>query len=94
MVFAWRAVNGRGPARVHFEPTESNPGVPLEINGNYPQPVDNGIDLSDAQASVADGVSLNPTIEAGPNTDLWPVLYDIDDSGRVDLGDLAFFASV
>ena len=79
-------------ARVRFEPTESNPGVPLVANGNYPQPVDNDIGLSDTQTFAAGGKSLNLTVGAEPDTDLWPVFYDIDDDGQVDLGDLAFFA--
>ncbi len=81
-------------ARILFQPTEPNSGVPLVADGNYPQPVDNDFGLSEVQVSVIGGVPVVSTLGVEPDTDLWPVIYDIDDDGQVGLGDLAFFASV
>ncbi len=76
-------------ARVRFEPVESGSGVPLVADGNYPQPVDNGIGLSNLQASAA----LTPSVGTEPDTKFLPMMYDINDNGQIGLGDLAFFAS-
>ena len=37
--------------------------------------------------------ALLARVADAPTIDVWPMLYDSDDSGLVDLGDLAFFAT-
>ncbi|MBN2291402.1 MAG: hypothetical protein JXM70_03190 [Pirellulales bacterium] len=88
---SWNNLDGDRPvlmARVLFEPTDAGAGVPLVVDGNYPQPIDNGIVVTNVQAS------LSAAVDEMPATTIMPVAYDLDDDGQVSLGDLAFFSSV
>ena len=85
-------------ARVHFEPTLDDPGVPILLDEPVPvAPVDEAwIQLVDDASTAVElvgvgsvGVARGPT----PTTDLYPLMYDLDDDGRISFGDLASFAS-
>jgi len=80
-------------ARVRFEPTEMDVGIDVDPAGPYLTPFDHGITVSDAEAHVVGALSTLTELDAPPNTELWPVMYDMDDDGRVGFGDFAFFAS-
>ena len=83
-------------ARIRFEPTGSDPGVPIELD--EPKSVapvgDVWMALSDADATVLAGTPIS-AVEIGPApaTDLYPLLYDLDDDNKIGFGDLAHFAA-
>lgn len=80
-------------ARVKFESTNDDSGTPLNANGHYVTPVANGLGLSNVEAALV-GLGMVPLAVADlPNTELWPVMYDLDDDGQVGLGDLSYFAA-
>ena len=83
-------------ARVRFEPAVDGPGVPLGADGKYITPVDNGFGLDDAEVSLVGHIAADVELGTPPDTELWPVMYDIDDrfndNGLIDFGDFTFFA--
>ncbi len=81
-------------ARVRFEPTEDDVGVPFEIDGVYVADVDNGIVLKSPQGSLVGDAQSETQLGDTPDTRLRAVPYDLDNDGRIGLGDLAHFASV
>ena len=81
-------------ARVCFEPTADDVGVPFYIEDVYVAAVETGIVLESPQVNLAGAVSSEVQLGDTPDTELRAVPYDLDNSGRIDLGDLAFFASV
>lgn len=81
-------------ARVWFEPTLDDVGVPFDVDGVYVVEVENGIVLESPQGSLVGAVPSEVQLGDTPDTRLRAVSYDLDNSGKIDLGDLAFFASV
>ena len=82
-------------ARVYFEPTIADVGVVLDINGQYPSAVhDLGLAISGAEVLWSDSVSADVRVGAVPDTEVWPVTYDMDDDGFIGLSDLGIFTSV
>ncbi|MEE8452754.1 MAG: cohesin domain-containing protein [Thermoguttaceae bacterium] len=80
--------------RVRFVPAVSGPGVPLLFNGDYSAPVDNGFHFATSpQVILAGNLAADMDPYTLPSAELWPVMYDMDDTGMIDLGDLAFLAS-
>ena len=80
-------------ARIKFEPTENDPGVPHNADGKYITPVDPGYGLSSAQVTLVGDIPGDVQHGTPPDTELWPVMFDIDDSGRINFADLSFFAA-
>ncbi|MCX7424360.1 MAG: right-handed parallel beta-helix repeat-containing protein [Planctomycetia bacterium] len=80
-------------ARVRFESTEGDTGVPLDADTAHVAPVANGFGVSDAQGAILGGGSAEVALGDLPATELWPVMYDLDDDGEIGLGDLSFFAA-
>ncbi|MBN2293419.1 MAG: hypothetical protein JXM70_13400 [Pirellulales bacterium] len=81
-------------ARVRFEPTASDAGVPIHLAGEYLDAVACGIELQSPQDGSAEAVPCIMQFGPGPHTQLRAVPYDMDDDGTVGLADLSFFASV
>ena len=81
-------------ARVRFEPTVDDVGVPFYIDGVYVAAVENEIVLESPQVSLVGAVPSETRLGDMPDTRLRAVPYDLDNDGRIGLGDLAFFASV
>ena len=80
-------------ARVRFEPTDDDAGIPHNGAGGYVAPVDA------LQLAVADGrmelrdLGWTSTDASVPPLDVWPVMYDYDNDDLIGLGDLSYFAS-
>jgi hypothetical protein len=79
-------------ARVRFESVDGDVGVPLEAD-RYVAPVGNGIALSDGQGVLVGDTAAEVELGDLPTTKLWPVMYDLDDNGVVNLRDLTRFAT-
>lgn len=89
-------------ARVSFMPTDvtldntgvETGGVLLDFftNSEYMQPTDNGFALNVTASTLTTtaGLSGNPTAMAD-DIPLFPVIYDVDDSGKVDISDFPYF---
>ncbi|MBN2294041.1 MAG: hypothetical protein JXM70_16565 [Pirellulales bacterium] len=81
-------------ARVRFEPTAADAGVPFYVDDVYAAAVENVVILQSPQAGLADAVPNETHLGTGPGTQLRAVPYDMDDDGQIGLSDLSFFASV
>ena len=81
-------------ASVRFAPASSDSGVPLNSHGQYILPVaDWGLAVENGVVDLAGVVAGPPEVGPVPQTELWPVMYDLEDDGRVDFSDFAYFAS-
>jgi cyclophilin family peptidyl-prolyl cis-trans isomerase len=81
-------------ARVYFEPNLGGAGVPLDVDGQYPAPIDvPGFAFEGAVVKWSGVDATNVTTHGLADAHVWPVIYDIDDSGTIDLGDLSYFAA-
>ena len=78
--------------RVKFE-SLSDDQVPVDTSNLFMGPYDLGLGLSDSQLEVADVGLVNPTLGEAPDTELWAVPYDVDDSDQIDFGDFTFLAT-
>ena len=81
-------------ARVRFEPTANDVGVPFEVDGVYVPVVHNGISLETMQYGLHNDVECETRLTHLPVTRLLAVPYDLDNNGVVGLSDVAIFASV
>ena len=81
-------------ARVRFEPTANDVGVPFAINDSYVPEVYNQIGLTVMQYGLRGTEECETRLTHLPATRLMAVPYDLDNNGVVGLGDLANFASV
>ncbi|MBN1513728.1 MAG: hypothetical protein JXB13_17055, partial [Phycisphaerae bacterium] len=52
-----------------------------------------GVIASAAEATLSGGIPAEVALGDPSATELWPVMYDLDDDGRVGLGDLSYFAA-
>jgi hypothetical protein len=78
-------------ARVRFASIEDSQ-VPVDELGRNIGPYDMQLALAGGQTVLMDVGAVEPELGASPGTELWAVVYDIDDNNRIDLGDLAFLA--
>ncbi len=88
-------VGGSGFAligRVKFESLEGN-GVDVDPDDLAIGPHDLGLRLDDVLVELVGGGAAEATVGQAPDTELWAVPYDVDDDGRIGLGDLSFFAA-
>ena len=84
-------------ALVRLEPTSEDTGLKIDLN--EPTPVastTSTIQVRDdgSAAAQVDSVAIDIQIAAPPSIDLYPLLYDLDDDGRIGFGDLSILASV
>ena len=80
-------------ARVNFVPNETGAGVPMVIDGDYPQPVtDLGLTIENARVDWNVAENTTVIVEDAPAVDVWPMVFDHDEDGLIDLSDLAHFA--
>ena len=79
-------------ARVRFEPTANDDGVPFYIDEAYVESVDNGIVLESPQAALAGGLPCETLLGDAPDTRLCAVPFDLYNDGIVDMKDFVFFA--
>jgi hypothetical protein len=75
-------------ARVRFAST-GNDQVPVDQAGRNIGPYDMQMALAGGQSQLVGGPSVLPVLGAAPSTELWAVVYDIDDNNQVDFGDLS-----
>ena len=81
-------------ARVRFAPTSSDSGVPGNSQGQYILPVtDLGFGIENSAVDLVGLVAGTPEVGPVPQTELWPVMYDIDDDGNISFSDFAYFSS-
>ncbi len=81
-------------ARIFFEPTAADAGYPHNADGQYITPAaDLGFGVEDPRATLPVLGQLAMEVKGLPDCALWPVMYDVDDDGRIGFGDLAFFAT-
>jgi hypothetical protein len=81
-------------ARVSFEAAADDPGALHNAQGQYITPLaDPALSLLNVSVGLVDSGPVAPILGEPPDTKVWPVMYDIDDDGRVAFGDLAFFAT-
>jgi hypothetical protein len=81
-------------ARVYFATSTDDPGVDLVADGGYVSPADDlGFAVDTPQLTLAGIGAREPEVGPGPDTELWPVMYDMDDDNKVHFSDLAFWAA-
>jgi hypothetical protein len=80
-------------ARVRFEPTGDDAGIPHNGAGGYVAPVDAlQLAVADERMELRD-LGWTSADASAPPLDVWPVMYDYDDDDLIGLGDLSYFAS-
>jgi hypothetical protein len=68
--------------------------VDLVANGEYPTPAAELGFTVDVPQLTLDGIGpRQPVVGPLPDTELWPVMYDLDDDNKVHFSDLAFWAA-
>ena len=80
-------------ARVRFEPTDDDTGVPHNAADGYVAPVDAlqlAVSAGQMQLRNLGWTSIDAIV---PPIDVWPVMFDYDNDDSIGLGDLSFFAS-
>jgi hypothetical protein len=80
-------------ARVRFASADGD-DVPVDQAAGNIGPYDMQLELANGQTRLV-GVSepTAPELGTAPETELWAVVYDIDDNNRIDFGDFSFFAA-
>jgi large repetitive protein len=79
-------------ARVRFASTGDDQ-VPVDQAGWNIGPYDMQMALASGLARLADGDASLAVLGDSPDTELWAVVYDIDDNNQIDFGDFSFFAA-
>ncbi len=79
-------------ARVRFASTGDDQ-VPVDASERNIGPYDMQMVLADGYGRLADGPTALAELGESPDTQLWAVMYDIDDNNQIDFGDFSFFAA-
>jgi hypothetical protein len=79
-------------ARVRFASTDDDQ-VPVDQLGRNIGPYDMQLALAGGQVQLVGGAVGEADSGAAPATELWAVVYDIDDNNRIDFGDFSYFAA-
>jgi hypothetical protein len=79
-------------ARVRFASTGEDQ-VPVDEVGHEIGPYAMQMALANGHGRLAEGDSALAVLGESPNTELWAVVYDIDDNQVIDFGELSFFAA-
>jgi hypothetical protein len=69
-----------------FASTEGDQ-VPVDEVGRHIGPYDMQMALANGQMELVDAGAVVPELGASPGTELWAVMYDIDDNDQIDFGD-------
>jgi len=77
-------------ARVLFEPVGADQAEVDEVN-HFIGPYDLNLSVAGGQIDTGSGAAP-ATSGPAPATDLWSVVYDIDDNNQIDFGDFSFFS--
>jgi len=77
--------------RVKFE-SLANDQLAIDADIQFVGPYDLGLDLVHAHVEVAGHGAVEAEIGRTPDTELWAVVYDTDDDGRIGLDDFAYLA--
>ncbi len=85
-------------ARIKMESTSADAGLSIDLDEPLPitsvsQPWVQFSGDGNASAQL-DFATANLEISDPPSTDLYPMLYDLDDDGRIQFGDLAIFSNL
>ncbi len=81
-------------ARVHFESSGTNT-VPLNTTGQHAQPVtDLGLGVENISVAATSIGTIATQTGPLPETELRPVVYDLNDRDGIDFGDFSVFAGV
>jgi hypothetical protein len=78
-------------ARVRFASTGDDQ-VPVDEVGEI-GPYDMQMALANGHGRLAEGDIALAVLGESPSTELWAVMYDIDDNHVIDFGELSFFAA-
>lgn len=78
--------------RVKFESIGAD-SVDLDFNDLMLGPHDLGLSLDNVAVDLVDLGAADATVWQTPGTELWAVPYDVDNDGKIGLGDLSFFAA-
>ncbi len=78
-------------ARVRF--TANDAGVPVDAMKRGIGPYGVQMALADGQSHLAGGLGVLTALDEPAGTELWAVMYDIDDNNQIDFGDFSFFAA-
>lgn len=82
-------------ARIHFQPTDDDAGVNLNLNGEYATAADDlGLVISDVEVLVGTSVVADVQLGETPDPEVRPVIYDLDDDGQIGQSDVDLFESV
>ncbi|TVS21116.1 MAG: hypothetical protein EA424_00535, partial [Planctomycetaceae bacterium] len=79
-------------ARVRFASTGDDQ-VPVDEEGRNIGPYDMQMALADGLARLAGADTSLAALGESPDTELWAVVYDMDDNHQIDFGDFSFFAA-
>ncbi|MBN2217139.1 MAG: hypothetical protein JW719_07165 [Pirellulales bacterium] len=79
-------------ARVRFDATSADAGVALSAGAATAAAACNVV-LSGAAVTLVGNVADTVVLADPPATTIRPVVYDLDDDGKVGLGDLSYFAA-
>lgn len=79
-------------ARIKFEAL-ANDQVEVDPSDLTLEPLQLGLDVQNTEISVAGVGEVTANVGALPETDLYPVIYDINDDDAIDFRDLTFFVS-
>lgn len=89
-------VGGAGHALLARIKFESLAGDQVEVNLDdlVIKPLQLGLEIQNTEIEIAGVGEVTATVGALPETDLYPVIYDVNDDDSINFRDLTFFASV
>jgi hypothetical protein len=79
-------------ARVRLASTGDDQ-VPVDAVRRSIGPDDMQMALSNGLSRLVGGSASLPVLGSSPKTELWAVMYDIDDNNQIDFGDLSYFTA-
>jgi hypothetical protein len=79
-------------ARVRFASSVDDQ-VPVDAAGRNIGPYYVQLALADGQTELVDVGAVVPELSELSATDLWAVMYDVDDNNQIDFGDFSYFAA-
>ena len=68
-------------------------GVPANVNDRNIGPVDLGLSITEATVELTPENPMAADVGPQPETELWAMLYDVNDDDRISFGDFAFFVA-
>ncbi|MBN1588449.1 MAG: hypothetical protein JW888_02950, partial [Pirellulales bacterium] len=68
-------------------------GVDIDPDDLSIGPLDLGIQLDNVAVELVGQGAVEATARRTPNTELWAVPYDVNDNGKIGLGDLSYFVA-